>query len=376
MADDALGNWLAQRQRAALEQAGDAQVDDAHTRQFAPAGTQEGKLQTPQHDGPAASAGDGAAAGPRVDGSPADAASVHDPPVGDPTTGDSTIVDPTIVDPWAEVPSAGAEVPSAGGSSRLWANDERPRGRSRRLLLLAGIPWLLVLLLLVPIVRDASEGTERADARAGPAASATPSLEPADAVGAAVPGAAGGSDPTATQDQAEGATAAAAAAELAVRTGWTTASVPAPGARYVEDARTVSVRPAGTTLVVRVAALVLTGDDDGWLPPTTRLLDVVIAGSPPAVIGGPWPVATPPPPPAREAPERVEEVAQALAAAGFDVELATVAELEGTGLLRASVEGRGPDGESTERFDVMLIDADPVVVVGTQAAAATPRSTP
>lgn len=325
MAEDALGAWLADRQRAALADAG-GQHDD--------------------EDG-------------RVEGVTGETAAGSE---------EAHRLEALEDDPWSQVQSADARIP-------LWAEDERPPRRRRRVLALAAIPWVLVLVLLVPVAR---RGLDAADAPAAP-----PTARAEDPTGggdaAVVASGADGDDPSARAGapvagagQQPTPEAASAAAELAVRSAWSTASVPMPGARYVEDARAIAVRPADGVLVVRVAALLLTGTVEGWGAPTTQLLDVAVAGSPASVLAGPWPVSPAAPQTGADVPERVEAVAAVLAAAGMDVAVQRVELLDGLPLLRATVEARAADGGPAQPFDVLLADGDPPSLL---SAAAIPPPT-
>lgn len=334
MADDALGAWLAQRQRAALEEAGRLDPPDAD----------DAALPCSEDDGRAEPEG-------------------------------SELADALADDPWLQVPPAGSSAP-------LWAGDERPVRRSRRLMVLAAIPWVLVLLLAVPTLRRAL-ADDGAAARPAPAQTSTTG-SPAPAVPAVPAGQVG-----APADGLEPAAVASGLAELAVRARWSTAAVPVPGARYVEQARAIAQRPQGTeTVVVRVAALVLTAGAGGWEPPTEQLLDVAVSTDPPRLLGGPWPVTGAPPVVERDAPERVEDVTGALVAAGYDVTVEAVAELEGTGLLRATVEGSGPPPPigtaeagapapvaTPGRFEVVLV-AEPLAVADATTGTTPERGTP
>lgn len=232
-------------------------------------------------------------------------------------------------------PGAGAS--PAAGPADLWdlpAPDEPRRRPRRRLLLLALVPWVVVLGLAGIVA--AGDGTgDRAAVPASPAPGAGPSLTggPAPSSGAA-PGVAG-TAPEATPAPAR-ATGVEADDALLSRTAAleVRAALSAPAAdgsvRYVEEAVGGPVRRVGDAAVVAVRALVREGDATGWRGAGTSRWAVALSTGPdPALLAGPWPLPAPsapdatsgagpsPAPQLRDRPDRVEAVTAALLTAGY-----------------------------------------------------------
>lgn len=168
------------------------------------------------------------------------------------------------------------------------------------------------------------EGTQPPSLSSPPEGSAPPGGSPP---GGSPPGGSspGGSPPAGGSAPAELDDEVAAVAEIAVR-GQLTAHGDAPA--YVDHARAEWAEEVGDLLVVRVAALVLTGDEDGW--DTTRLHRLAIAlehdeDGALSPHGPPWDLAPPAPLPSAPddaavdfaAPEEPSPFADALAAAGY-----------------------------------------------------------
>jgi hypothetical protein len=291
--------------------------------------------------------------------------------------------------------------------------------RSRRLLVLAGLPWLVVLAaLLLPDASDPSgQLPELADAvpdhtgpddGAGPTASAGMSSEaevvdeqppnstvPSD--GDAPSDGAAGSDPTPTAWEGELAdelwaieypgpwrsTASveeAVALAVVVARAWLTdvdprldlaGIAPAGTGRYVEHLVVEAVEvPAPQHAVVTLLAVLLEGEDE--LAAVVRRLAVPLAfdadgaapGGTPWWLPGPSLEARPPATTTVEDPAELLTAAEALEAAGYtDVELARLERTEGAAAL-ATVTARTPDGDPVDGTVWLRRHLDRYVVSG------------
>ncbi|QBI19189.1 hypothetical protein ER308_06310 [Egibacter rhizosphaerae] len=306
------------------------------------------------------------------------------------------------------------------------------RSRRRRLVLAAAVPWLLLPLLLL-VARgggedNAAEGVtpeeeaprlgateqgmadeagpeepadearpeEPADTDApeeSPDDEATPE-EPPDTVApegppedptgdAAAPGPDGGAGarggwtgaPLTTDAATPVEGRVAAAAELGVRTHVTSLG---DAAAYVDHARAEWAEEVGPFTVVRVSALVLTGNEDGWEEARIHRFAVALhddPGSEPRAAGPPWEVAAPEPVPAdsdlpdagpafEEADQPPDGLEAALREAGYeeptDVVAHVAAELPDAWLVTFEAE-TASDPSSTRQ---VLVTGEPPRVMG------------
>ncbi|HEY8338961.1 MAG TPA: hypothetical protein VIK95_03770 [Egibacteraceae bacterium] len=241
-----------------------------------------------------------------------------------------------------------------------------PRDRSPRLLLLAVLPWAVVVVLAAALV-------VRVRVEASPSA-APPAPTPAPAV-----------DTSPSPAAAEGA--ARAAAVLAVRAA-VTDDDPEATARYVDLAVPEAVEQVGDVALVTVAAVVLEGDGARWqrARPARFAVPVAVTGATATPLAQPWPLpaAAPevvPPAWAPAAAPTADSAAAALAAAGYrdvrDVRVSRSPEVSGAVLVEAAAVAPGEERPRTHA--VWLRDGTPPTVLGAAAsagAAALPAADP
>lgn len=273
----------------------------------------------------------------------------------------------------AGAPPAGAP---DGQSPSVWDLEPGPATRSpRRLILMAVIPWIVVVVLVATLWRPAA-GT-----------SAPPSGEPAAARGpaAADPGAADDAEEIAEPSRATSATATATAGEDAMLRHIAALTVKAElhGAveadgeagpdmrvRYADEAVGTDIERLGDVAVVTVIALVLEGGERGWDRSLTTRHAVALRSVPSGVepLGAPWalpPSGTPPEhePVPDESPDRV---LTALEAAGYrqisDLRLSRPAGVGG--VLVAAARAVGPGEDAPTEQQVWIRDGPEPSVLG------------
>ena len=223
--------------------------------------------------------------------------------------------------------------------------------RSFRFLAVAALPWLVVGLLLWE--RTSSGGTAQV---AGPAL-------PASTAEGWVVG-----------TPADLPTAFGARAALAVREAATTGSATASPS-YVDLALPESAVSLGDITVVRVLALVLSGDDGRWSAQRLQRYAVPmrLVGGEGVVVDRPWALAEPSP--GRDGPgwetkdTDTEPFATALADAGYsEVEGLSIAQAEGLpDIVRADFRATAPGDVSARRHAVWLHDLPQPTVVAARS---------
>lgn len=254
------------------------------------------------------------------------------------------------------------------GAAGAWPlDDPAPRPRSRkRLLLLATLPWLVLLPVALLALGDSGSDTGREGIAAG-ARSASASPDPG-AAGATAPAAVVPPpliESTTTTPPAGDATLAAAAA-LEVRA----ALSGQPGStRYADGAVTTAINRHQGLVIATVLALVVDGSGEGWTAHTGRyavaLRDETTG---PEVVGRPWALPSAgdgqPAPPVPE-PELVPAARSALERAGYGELTALVAgrtpDLPGVVLAQVSAVGPGDQGPADHV--VWLDDTNPDLAV-------------
>ncbi len=241
------------------------------------------------------------------------------------------------------------------------------RPRRLRLLLLAAVPWVLVLAL---VARSPSARTQPDVGAATPAHHpANPSQSPRTPVAAQTP------DPTpATRAVPPVPTAASegAQAALAVRNALTLPAGEHGAASYVDFAIPEAWERVGPHTVVTVRAVVLHGDAEGWR--STRVsryaVPLLDAEEGPTVAGAPWPVAVDDVRrralPWTDADADHGAVVAALKEAGFSEISAVLLDERGgvPGLLRARFSAAGATEPSRRRHVVWLSTEPAIRVLG------------
>lgn len=301
-----------------------------------------------------------------------------------------------------EVVGAGPEAPEAAAPGRdagpadLWdlpAPDGPLRRPRRRLLLLALVPWVVVLGLAGAVV--AAGGSPPPAGEAAPSAAPTIGADATPTSGAGL-GATGLGAVDAPAEDTAPADAAAPAPEpaptparassaeaddallgrtaaLEVRAALATPT--ADGTlRYVEDAVGGPVRRVGDAAVVAVRALVREGDAHGWRGARTSRWAVALSTGPDAaLLAGPWPLAAStgaaaapgagpsPAPEPSEVPERVEAATAALVTAGYGAptDVRVRADPAVPGVLRVEAVAVAPGATTPAPHHVWLTDDDP-----------------
>lgn len=225
------------------------------------------------------------------------------------------------------------------------------RRRTRRLGVLAALPWAVAVCLALAVVTPAGAPAPPAGASGGEADGGDPAVERR----------ADGGDPGAERR-------AGAAAVVAVRT-----AAAHEGRRYVDLAVPEEVRWIGSGAVVTVAAVLLEGDGDRWHRTAVARFAVAVglAGDRAVALGDPWllPAADPAPPRGdgwAPAPIDVVLVADALAAAGYaDIDVEAVeAHDEWPGVYRARVVAVAPTEQERRRHEPWLREGPPVALLG------------
>lgn len=260
-------------------------------------------------------------------------------------------------------------------------------GWSRRLTALAVVPWLVVAVLAVILLRGPAAGGEPSVSRADTAATSA-AVDPAAASPTPSIAATAGVPTPLTTGQAgalHDATPAliptpddrvAAAAGIAVRAH---VAGHGGGTSYVDAAEITGLRWLGDHVLVTVTALVLRGEDGRWAGAETRVFGVGVRhlpGDVVAVTTDPWPL----PPPVDVAPETgapvddeqtAQAVASTLAAAGYEglAELVLVRDPRLSGVLEARFTTTSPAGPQTVWLDD---SADPALLGGPTAGQPTP----
>lgn len=236
----------------------------------------------------------------------------------------------------------------------------------RRLLLLAALPWMVVVVLAValwlPMPGTSAPPGDGSDASTGPVATGHGGeRSPASAT----------TEAAAIDDNAMLLQVAALMVRAELH-GPAEAGGDAPAeVRYADQAVGIGIERLGDVAVVTVTALVLEGDDRGWDRSRTARYAIALRSGPSGVdpLGGPWALPTPDAPPE---PEPVDDesspdrVLAALEAAGYrqisDLRLSRPAGLDG--VLVAAARAVAPGEDAPDAQQVWIRDGPEAAVLG------------
>jgi len=249
----------------------------------------------------------------------------------------------------------------------------------RRLSVLAAVPWAAAAVLGALVVTatpglpgDLPSATlpRAPNGDTGERATTAPDGAPSPGMADAAPGAgaeAGGAGFEGGGDGAARDAVVLRVGELAVRGALAGGEV---GQRYADHAVATGVEWAGELAVVRVAALVLEGDDQRWQHARVGWWAAPVRAGPagPVPAGAPWPLSPPPGGPAPVAdhdPAVAAAVVAALEQAGHTQVIGARVGRDPAlpGLLSVTATTRGPDGTTAPR-ELWLAEGPPPAVLG------------